>query len=384
MSVSLQQRASNLLSSRKPVIRTLYRSLLTSAKFFDQNPTLKAIWKRPSELREKNDTHVFYIPSQSFVKEVRRRFREEIPLTNFDLNKAEDLGFIALRSITATQTYFLQQLSNIQENFDLKQTKTPPLVLGSQPTQLKSEESLSNAPTYSSLQNALATETKGFWAIPETYQSIRPGIYLIAHPLQRGYFRNSIILICSHDEHGTTGLVINKRLHPYLLKSLVSRLFQKEKVYNRKKLAPLIRLGGPVKQTWLSALHTNKDLKNSLTVSNGLFLNLNLKLMSSEFFKETSSPSNFRFFFGYCSWKVGQLESEIRAGVWFPASASSDFIFSPSTKQKAFHSWSDMMRSLGGEYSSFVDVPEEFWKLHLKKLEDDDLENDSERELELD
>jgi putative transcriptional regulator len=339
MASALRQKALHLSQTTKPVVRLLYRSLLRQAKNFDEKPLIKVLWERPLELKEKSDINQhFYTPTKSFTDEIRRRFREPLQFESvYDLNKSHDLGFFALRSMSSLYSKFQKELSQLP--------KAPT-------AQVTSYVSSDEASKTGVLSTKLEDE---YWAIPESKPLIRPGLFLVAHPLLVNYFQHSVIYICSHNEHGTVGLLLNKKLNRNNFLKFFRIKHPLAKNLNRKQLRPFFSSGGPLHPGWLSYLQstkegisfsTNKDLTE---ISRDLMLN----------------PQNFRVYSGFCKWVPGQLEDELQQGYWFCATASDSFVFNktPLTSNSySFQTWKKMLQSMGGEYQKLVDVPEEFWQ----------------------
>lgn len=120
-------------------------------------------------------------------------------------------------------------------------------------------------------------------------------------------FSVTVILICTHNDDGTFGLVINRPSHMPL-----TEVFESIPEYFNGNRA--MYMGGPVD---LESLHliqlTNNGVNESYMVADGVFLGGEWESIEEIL---TTDPTDTRLFLGYSGWEAGQLENEIKEGSW--------------------------------------------------------------------
>lgn len=134
---------------------------------------------------------------------------------------------------------------------------------------------------------------------------------LVAVPqLSDENFRQTVVLILEHSEHGAIGLVLNR---PTTLK--LSDLWQQ--MTGKKAKAPgTLFVGGPC-EARLVALHTMDQWGNN-EILPGLFLTHEPADLE-KLLVQGADP--LRLFTGCAGWGPGQIEQELEEGTWFVAEA---------------------------------------------------------------
>ncbi|MGH7165557.1 MAG: YqgE/AlgH family protein, partial [Nitrospiraceae bacterium] len=66
-----------------------------------------------------------------------------------------------------------------------------------------------------------------------------------------------------------------------------------------------------------------------------------------------AGSETFRAYVGYSGWGPGQLENEMRTGAWITIPADPAILFD----QEPFRIWPDILRSLGGTYAAYAEMP---------------------------
>lgn len=171
------------------------------------------------------------------------------------------------------------------------------------------------------------------------------GKLLIAEPfLYETVFSRSVVLLCSHDEEGSMGLILNKPVG-----STLNDLLQDERI------APApIYLGGPVQPDTLHMIHTNPDTLGGEVILPGVYWGGNYTLLSSLHQEnEAFTHMHIRFFVGYSGWSPGQLEEELKQGSWLVAEADLSLIFHTPVEDL----WKNAILSLGAPFSLLANLP---------------------------
>ena len=141
------------------------------------------------------------------------------------------------------------------------------------------------------------------------------GNVLIAEPFMNDfYFRRSVILIIDHNEEGSLGVIINKRLTiPF-----------NEIVQGFPEFKADVYLGGPVETDRIFFIHTvGEMIPDSHKISDGLYWSGNINVLKSMIKMDLIKPHEVRFYVGYAGWDGGQLRNELKANTWLVGKFSS-------------------------------------------------------------
>ncbi|KAF0775307.1 hypothetical protein AaE_000993 [Aphanomyces astaci] len=268
------------------VARTVYRELLRHAKLMDKHAAVKALIS-PTEvssnarcqdavsalLRQK----MYYLPYASAADVVRNAFRSP--------SSAGDLGaaFMAMR-FTSEKLHVSRQYGLLNE---------PPFP----PTR-----------TYDLLSTSPRATSPSSSSVAITTQ-IRSGVFLIAHPMLFRPFEQSVVLITSHGETGTTGFVF---LHS---------------------------------QPNIGGIAVDAACPDD---SSPLFVGGNLLD-----FAKLPHSKEVVFFNGYAGWTPHMLEKELDMGSWIMVTAPLSFAIHPPTPNL----WRHLLKQLGHEYDQFARIP---------------------------
>lgn len=164
------------------------------------------------------------------------------------------------------------------------------------------------------------------------YSSNLKDHFLIAMPsLSTGMFANSITYICSHDDQGAMGIIIN---HPLEL-SL-------DEIFNQLDIADIahphnekILAGGPVHMDRGFVLHSYSDnhWDSTIQLSEQLFLTTSQDILTA--IAHGEGPEESLVALGYAGWGAGQLEQELAENSWLTTEATSDIIFKTPIRDRA-------------------------------------------------
>ena len=138
------------------------------------------------------------------------------------------------------------------------------------------------------------------------------GKFLVAMPsLEDHNFERTVLFICSHDDEGALGLVINQP-HPAPMDEVISQLNLK---WNREEKPAIVYQGGPVSlERGFVLYEKDNDDPTHLKVADSLFLGTDPEILRS--LVEEDTDKQFFFALGYSRWAKGQLEREIRENSW--------------------------------------------------------------------
>ncbi len=158
------------------------------------------------------------------------------------------------------------------------------------------------------------------------------GMFLVAtNQMVDPRFKQTVILICNHDERGALGLVLTNPYDEIRFTDILTTL--KLKITDISY--PDIYCGGPVALDSLFILHPpelSNVLFRSTEVMAGVFLGNDLDLLAH--YSSDEKVKDIRFFLGYSGWGAGQLEQELGFDGW---------LVLPATAFDVFHCPSDTL-----------------------------------------
>jgi putative transcriptional regulator len=191
--------------------------------------------------------------------------------------------------------------------------------------------------------------------------SVEKGALLIAGPgMYDPNFRQSVVLLCEHNDRGSMGLVINRPTE-LVLTDAVHQLSGAER-------DDVIYSGGPVQPDHLLVLiRAGWEPPSSHHVFGDVYLGTDLPTLQSLVSRaETSDPpltidpsiervsdTVFRGYAGYAGWSAGQLDGELATQSWIVVPADSKWIFDADPKVV----WPELMRSLGPKLARYATMP---------------------------
>lgn len=164
------------------------------------------------------------------------------------------------------------------------------------------------------------------------------GDVLLSEPFMNDYyFRRSVILIIDHNEEGSLGVIINKRLTiPF-----------NELVQGFPEFKADVYLGGPVETDRIFFIHTiGEMIPDSYKISSGLYWSGNVNALKAMIKTDLIKPHEIRFFVGYAGWEEGQLRRELKANTWLVGKFSTKQILHTMPGKM----WSTFVNEMGSRY----------------------------------
>jgi putative transcriptional regulator len=165
------------------------------------------------------------------------------------------------------------------------------------------------------------------------------GGILIAMPgMADPRFQRSVIYLCSHDDTGAMGLVVNQPRGAMTFRNLAVQLDLMEpedaiRLPERISHAPILR-GGPVEPSRGFVLHSDDfEVEDSTRrLSKGICLTATLDILKA--IMSDRGPSVSLVALGYAGWSGGQLEREIQENAWLHMPCDASLLFSCSFESK--------------------------------------------------
>jgi putative transcriptional regulator len=172
------------------------------------------------------------------------------------------------------------------------------------------------------------------------------GKILISEPfLPDTFFNRTIVYLADHNEEGSVGFILNKKLEIKVCDAISG--FEGWQEY--------LSMGGPVAPDTLHYLHRMGDMiPKSVWVDDNIFWGGDIDYIREMIRNGELNTSQIRFFLGYSGWSAGQLERELKENSWVIARVESDIVLN----DKINNSWKKVLRSLNSKYRMWADFPE--------------------------
>lgn len=170
------------------------------------------------------------------------------------------------------------------------------------------------------------------------YNQLEVGTLLIAtDKLANSEFHHSVVYVTQHSEHGTYGVIINKPTHMTVNEAMPDdkQLKEPSKLY----------FGGPMHATFLFVITEDQEHEELHQLIDGLYFGAGDKT-TIEVNSTAATHTVTRTFIGFSNWGPGQLDKEIKSGVW---------LLAPGTKKDIFDKdpealWTKLTRQWSGDW----------------------------------
>jgi len=176
---------------------------------------------------------------------------------------------------------------------------------------------------------------------PEPSGEYLQGRILIAMPsIGDPRFERAVLLICGHDEGHAMAIVLNHPLDGLSVPSLLDRLGMASEGVPE---APVL-FGGPVERERGYVLHSTDFSApgSTVPVTDDLALTDTREVLDAMGDK-ARRPRRSLLALGYAGWGPGQLESELRQGVWLTCDADDELLFGADYDAK----WTRALAKIG-------------------------------------
>lgn len=171
------------------------------------------------------------------------------------------------------------------------------------------------------------------------------GMLLVAMPsMPDERFARSVVFLCSYDDQGAMGLIINQVNDELAFDTVAKELsLAPDDPTRRADLAAIpVHCGGPVEVGRGFVLHTlDYRHDNSLIINEQYGLTATVEIL--EAIAEGRGPERMIFALGYAGWSAGQLDGEIQSSGWLLAPADETVIFDLDQDAK----WQGALAKLG-------------------------------------
>ncbi|MBL4645701.1 MAG: YqgE/AlgH family protein [Rhizobiales bacterium] len=134
-------------------------------------------------------------------------------------------------------------------------------------------------------------------------------------------FQKTVIFLCSHDEDGAMGLVVNRAHEDISFPQLCDKI----ELECLPENTTLLLAGGPVEIGRGFVLHQpDKAFENALTITNDIALCATVDVLKAIGLE--TGPGVARVALGYAGWGEGQLEQEILENAWLICDADQKLV----------------------------------------------------------
>jgi putative transcriptional regulator len=174
---------------------------------------------------------------------------------------------------------------------------------------------------------------------------LNSGMLLVAEPfLKDPNFLRSVILICEHNQDGSFGFVLNKKVS-YTLGDLVSDL---------KGCNLPVYCGGPVQLDTVHFIHTVPNLiEGGCNIGNGIYWGGSFETVKKLVASNKLNAKNIKFFVGYSGWDSNQLQEELDEQTWLTLPANNTLAFNIGAK----NIWSESLKQMGATFVPLANYP---------------------------
>ena len=152
-----------------------------------------------------------------------------------------------------------------------------------------------------------------------------PGMFLVARrSLNDPLFGQSVVYLVEHDEHGSLGLIVNRRSEIGLSEALPD-------IEDSQAPEHTLYYGGPVGLPRIMMLVRRSSPSIGMAyVGDDVYVSADRRVLDAAL-AEKKSAAELRFYLGHSGWAAGQLEFELERGSWYVIEADTDAIFSADT-----------------------------------------------------
>lgn len=157
------------------------------------------------------------------------------------------------------------------------------------------------------------------------------GMMLVAMPgMPDNRFDRSVVFLCSYDDQGAMGLIINQVSDDVTFETVIEQLELKPSADMPAAKPDLsgyhVHCGGPVEPGRGFVLHSSDyQHPQSLVIGEQFALSATVEVL--EAIAQGKGPARVIFALGYAGWSAGQLDQEIQANGWLLAPADEHVIF---------------------------------------------------------
>ena len=142
-------------------------------------------------------------------------------------------------------------------------------------------------------------------------------------------FEERVVYICSHNENGALGVVINRPDRDLSFAQVLREMGMEVSSAN----LPAVYIGGPVALDAAFILYRSHSYQgNRIDITDNISLSREKELL--ELIVEANNPCDYLFIVGYVGWAFGQLELELLDNSWLVVPGDEQVIFDLPNREK--------------------------------------------------
>lgn len=306
-------------------------------------------------------------------------------------NEKSDSNLRARKSMHCGQARHVSSTSNnlipdtvpvVSQQDDWREFRAK-LVRSSQKNMIFMGEEYTGATFDESLSDNEAQCSEDHWA--HVLAHPEKGCLLLANPLMfttgQTYFNKAVILLFSHGTDGSAGIMLNKPTQH------VMKEFKDASTLPDAYDDCTLYLGGDVGPEVLNILHQVDGVDDSDQIVPGVYLG-GVHGVANALESGKANASDVKLMTRYAGWRPGQLEEEVKAGVWIVTAASRDVIMGryatnacPTGESVIAHgddAWHSVLQLMGGEYAELSDAVSEEYRADIMEISQaSDIEEES-------
>ncbi len=172
---------------------------------------------------------------------------------------------------------------------------------------------------------------------PSPSQKVAPtkGVFLVAKPsISSGPFHKSVVLLLSHGDDGTLGVIVNRATGIPLAEALPD-------LDASGAAAHTLHFGGPVAlQGLIFLFRSDEPPKGVDGVMGNVYFSSNPEVLDA-LIEEERGPEELRLYLGHSGWAPGQLDNELLRGDWDVVRADAFTLFRKKTETM----WDELAKS---------------------------------------
>ena len=151
------------------------------------------------------------------------------------------------------------------------------------------------------------------------------GIFLVAKPsIASGPFYKSVVLLLSHGDEGTLGLIVNRATGIPLSEALPD--------LDASSATHALHFGGPVALEGLIFLFRSDEPPEGVDgVMGNVYFSGDPEVLEA-LIEQQRGPEELRLYLGHSGWAPGQLNNELRRGDWEVVRADALTVFRKKTE----------------------------------------------------
>ena len=241
---------------------------------------------------------------------------------------------------------------------------------------VKSQDMFLNPSSSESEEDVAVSEDPSSWA--HVLAAPEQGCLLLANPLMfttsQTYFNKAVILLFSHGADGSAGVILNKQTQ-----HVMGEFKNASTLPDSYDSCPLY-LGGDVGPEVLHIVHSVEDIDNTTCVVPGVYMG-GVEGVGKALEEGRAGISDVKLLTRYAGWGPGQLDEEVRRGVWIVAAASRDVIM--GRPEGAYNTgvnevvqgddaWHSVLQVMGGEYAALSEAVQEEYREDIMVVGSDD------------